>query len=118
MITRNTKGHFDPVCLVGTFLVVIFGGAVAFLSFTKGGVSPVLISAFAVVIIVSTMAHLFHHGFTPVIGLISIILVIFSMILLRGMYGDGNILVEFYRSNLFYLTVIIIVLDFLKTIVP
>lgn len=113
---KNRKGHFDLVCLTGSFLVLIFGGVVAFFSISKGDVSPILIGAFGIVIIISIMIHIFHHGFMPISGIISLVLIIFAMILLRGLYGDGNALIEWYGENLFYVTIAIIILDFSKTI--
>lgn len=118
MIIKNTKAHFDPLCLIGSLLVIIFGGIVAAFSIISGEVSVVLISAFAIVILIATITHIFHHGFTPVAGIISIILMGFAIVILRGAFGHTGAFIDFYMENIFYLTIAVIGLDIMRIVVP
>ena len=113
----NRKAHFDPLCLVGTLLVIILGGVVAFFA-RVGKVPQPLVVLFVVILLGSTLLHFFHHGFTPISGIISLIIIIISIVLLRGFYGHGGVFIEYYYANMFYLTIGLISLDIVKTASP
>ncbi|MFH1424575.1 MAG: hypothetical protein ABIG20_02710 [archaeon] len=115
---RNTKAHIDPICVIPTTLLVIMG--VIILSWALAGdkiwMPAVLI--FSMLVIISPLVHLFHHGLTPISGVMGALMLLVGIFMLRFAVGNADPVGSFYFDNLTTIIPIVIALDVLKMVSP
>ena len=114
---RNRKAHIDPICIVPTTLLVIVGGIMLSWVFSGAEVLMPALLGFAVLAMVSPLVHLFHHGLSPISGIVVVLMLLVSIFLMRFALGNPDPVGEFYFENLGSIIPMVIALDVIKLVV-
>gem|GEM_PF-4384188 len=77
--------------------------------------SMIYLLAFGIMVIVSALGHMFHHGLHGLGFLFTPMLLLLAILIVRVAIGKETPLSGFYIDNLIYLVPTIIVMDFIKT---
>ncbi|HIK01952.1 TPA: hypothetical protein H1008_02450 [archaeon] len=113
---KNSKGHLRAGNIILSVVVLIFGGILFSLAGKVRVLSPNILTAFILVVVVAQIMNVLINGFM-VHDLISIVPVtLISLFILKAVFFGGDVFGSFLIGNVQVVIVLLIGLDLYKTI--